>query len=142
MEAANEARDHYRESIKTAKEDIAEADAEGSAVPQFEHITFDFAQQATAPHHAREVGALYFKVPLRIQIFGMVMETVPAQHNYLFDEHQAIGKEGARAYGPNAVISMLHHHLDHHSKGSPSLCLHADNCCGQNKNRSVLGYLC
>ena len=75
MEAANEARDHYRESIKAAEEAIAGADAEGSAVPQFEHITFDFAQQATAPHHAREVGALYFKVPLRIQVFGVAMET-------------------------------------------------------------------
>ena len=141
-EAANEARDHYRESIKTAKEAVAKGEAEGSAVLQFEHITFDFTQQATVPHHAREVGALYFKVPLRIQIFRVAMEAVPAQHNYLFDEYQAIGKDGPRAHGPNAGISMLHHHLDHHSKGAPSLCLQADNCCWQNKNHSVLGYLC
>ena len=66
------------------------------------------------------------------------MEVVPAQHSYLFDEHQSIGKNGARAHGPNAVISMLRHHLDHHSKGALSLCLHADNCSGQNKKSFCL----
>ena len=49
--------------------------------------------------------------------------------------------DGSKSHGPNAVVSMLHHHLEHNSKPSVSLSLHADNCCGQNKNRTVLVYL-
>ena len=49
--------------------------------------------------------------------------------------------DGSKSHGPNAVASMLHHHLEHNSKPSVSLCLHADNCCGQNKNRTVLACL-
>ena len=52
--------------------------------------------------------------------------------------------DGSKSHGPNAVVSMLHHHLEHNSKPSVSLAslgLHADNCCGQNKNKTVLAYL-
>ena len=140
MRHANEARDHYRHMIAKAKDALAEVQQDDDAELRFEHYTFDFAQQATIPHHAREVGALYFKVPRRIQIFGIAAEAVPSQYNYLFDEDQAIGIDGSKSHGPNAVLSMLHHHLQHHSRAK-SICLHADNCCGQNKNKSVLAYL-
>ena len=36
---------------------------------------------------------------------------------------------------------MLHHFLENHSFGETHLHLHADNCCGQNKNRYVMAYL-
>ena len=52
-----------------------------------------------------------------------------------------IGINGSKSHGPNAVISMLHHYLAVHSKKVPHLHLHADNCVGQNKNKSVLAYL-
>ena len=45
------------------------------------------------------------------------------------------------AHGPNSVISMLHHYFAKHGLGEKSCVLHADNCAGQNKNRSVIGYL-
>ena len=60
MEHANKARDHYRDVIQKAKDAIKLAVEHNNPVPNFEHYTFDFAQQATIPHHAREVGALYF----------------------------------------------------------------------------------
>ena len=136
---AVDARDVYRECIARAK--LAEAEAEDDEAVDYCHLTFDFAQQATVPHHARQVGPLYFRVPRRIQIFGVANEGIPLQHNYLVDEQQTIGKDGSKCHGPNAVISMLHHHLEHHARKSSTLGLHADNCCGQNKNRSVMAYL-
>ena len=104
------------------------------------HYTFDFGQLATIPHHAREVGALYFKVPRRIQLFGIAAEAMPSEHNYKFDEHQAIGIDGSKSHGPNSVLSMLHFHLEQYSVAK-TICLHADNCCRQNKNKTVIAYL-
>ena len=138
MDKAIFARDFYRSCITKGK--LAINLENPDATPEYTHLTFDFAQQATIPHHARQVGALYFKVPRRIQIFGVANEAVPCQYNYLVDENETIGIDGSKCHGPNAVITMLHHHLEKHCKPSPHLGLHADNCVGQNKNRSVLAY--
>ena len=35
---------------------------------------------------------------------------------------------------------MLHHYLAEHSRNEPRLHFHADNCVGQNKNKTVLAY--
>ena len=127
MEHANKARDHYRDVIQKAENTIKLAAEHNNPVPNFEHYTFDFAQQATTPHHVREVGALYFQVPRRIQIFGIAAEATPSQHNYMFDEHQAIGIDGSKSHGPNSVLSMLHFHLEQYSLAK-TICLHAENC--------------
>ena len=137
---ATAARDEYRNCIQRAKDAIAAV--EPFDTPAYEHFTFDFAQQATIPHHAREVGALYFKVPRRIQIFGIAAEAIPEQVNYIFDEHQSIGKDGGKSHGPNAVVSMIHNYLQGLSRGAQVIGLHCDNCCGQNKNRTMIAYLC
>ena len=134
---AMDARDFYRECIARGKT----TNEEESEVLTYCHLTFDFAQQVTIPHHGRQVGPLYFRVPRRIQLFGIANEGVPVQHNYLVDEDQTIGKDTSKAHGPNAVVSMLHHHLETHTRKATSLGLHADNCCGQNKNKTVLAYL-
>ena len=73
------------------------------------HTTFDFAQQACIPHHAREVGALYFKAPRQIQIFGVAQEAIPKQINFLVDENETIGPDSSKSHGPNSVLSMLHY---------------------------------
>ena len=105
------------------------------------HYTFDFAQQLQVPYHARQVGPLYFKVPLKVQLFGICNGATKNQVNYLFDELPSIGANGTCAHGPNSVISMLHHFFENHSAHEPTCHLHADNCVGQNKNRAVVGYL-
>jgi len=39
------------------------------------------------------------------------------------------------------VISYLHHFLEVHGEGETELLLHAENCCGQNKNNGLTQYL-
>ena len=139
MTKAIDSRDFYRSWIARAK--LAHHHEVADHVPNYIHLTFDFAQQATIPHHGRQVGALYFRIPRRIQIFGIANEAQPIQRNYLIDEHQTIGGDGSKAHDPNSVVSMLHYHLQTHTRPSPSLGLHADNCCCQNKNKTVMAYL-
>ncbi len=76
--------------------------------------------------------------------------------NYICDEAGSIGK------GANVVISELHHYLENHGLGQllpvmiiiiypkyicqnnigeKTLILHADNCCGQYKNNTMIQYL-
>ena len=134
---AMNSRDHYRACIAKVKI----ANMEEGEVLSYCHLTFDFVQQATIPHHGCQVGPLYFRVPRRIQLFGITNEGVPLQHNFLVDEHQIIGKDASKAHGPNTVVSMLHHHLENFVKKSSVLGLHADNCWGRNKNKPILAYL-
>ena len=56
-------------------------------------------------------------------------------------EGQAIGADGSKAHGPNAVLSMVGHYLTEHCAGTKNLLLHADNCVGQSKNKTVIAYL-
>ena len=136
---ATQARDFYCQCIEDAKQ--SRADCTPDQTPQYQHITFDFAQQACIPHHARKVGALYFKVPWRIQIFGVAEEAIPKQINFLVDENETIGPDGSKSHDPNSVLSMLHYYLSHNSPGKPNRGLSCNNCCGQNKNRTVIAYL-
>lgn len=105
------------------------------------HYTFDFAKQLHLPNHSRPVGPLYFKVPYRAQLFGVCDEARPQEINYLFSGRDTIGENGTKCHGPYNVISMLHHFFSTHSNGEESCYLYADNCAGQNKNKTVLAYL-
>uniref|UniRef100_K1QYW5 Uncharacterized protein n=1 Tax=Magallana gigas TaxID=29159 RepID=K1QYW5_MAGGI len=55
---------------------------------------------------------------------------------YLVDEAQHTNG------GANTVTSMLHHHFLYHGLGETDVKLHMDNCSGQNKNNTVIGYMC
>ena len=127
---------YYLDCIQEAETSIA-----NNADAQYGHYTFDFAQSVHIPYHARQVGPLYFKSPLKVQLFGICNDGTKLQTNYLYDESQCIGLNGTNVHGPDAVISMLDHYFDTHSLNEPICHLHADNCVGQNKNRYVLAYL-
>ncbi|XP_062614900.1 uncharacterized protein LOC134276644, partial [Saccostrea cucullata] len=105
------------------------------------HYTFDFSQYVTVPHSSQQVGALFFLQSRRIQIFGVCDENFPMQTNYLIDENETIGINGSKTHGPNAVLKMVHHYLNANSYGEIACHLHADNCVGQNKNKTTLHYL-
>ena len=79
---------------------------------------------------------MYFLAPRKCSIFGVCCEGIPLQYNYLIDEAVDCGKGG------NSVCSMLHHFFNTHSLGEKRVHLHADNCCGQNKNNIVLQVSC
>ena len=131
---ANLEREYYKAAIASAKDTLDSADTGCT------HLTFDFAQQLELPAHTRTVGPLYFKVLYRVYLFGIADEARNKQCNFLFGEQFCIGQDGKKAHGPNCVISMLHYYLEHNSP-KQTLHLHADNCSGQNKNKSVLAYL-
>ena len=52
----NPSRVIYHQCKEDAKQ--SRADCTPDQTPKYQHITFDFAQQARIPHNAREVGAL------------------------------------------------------------------------------------
>lgn len=130
LETARDERSYYKYAIDNAKEPAGAV-----------HLTFDFAQQLEVPYQTRQVGALYFKVRFRVQCFGVCEEAKKVQVNYLFHEGESIGQDGSKAHGPNAVLSMLDHHLETRHAGQRNFSFHADNCVGQNKNKTVLAYL-
>lgn len=131
IDLAKSEREFYNDCIRRAKE---EPDA-------LTHVTFDFSENFVLPQHSRQPGPVYFKVLFRVNDFGVINEAIPEQVHFLFHEGQTIGPNNGKGHGPNAVISMLHHYLDEHPH-APSLHGHCDNCCGQNKNKSVMAYLC
>ena len=94
------------------------------------HYTFYFAQQLTLPHHSRQEGPLYFTSPRKVQLFGVCMEGVAEQHNYLIDKNCTIGVNGSHSHGPNTMISMLHHAFQEYGLGEMACHIHCDNCSG------------
>jgi hypothetical protein len=63
-----------------------------SALGDEQHYTFDYSQMVTIPRHSRQIGQLYFVSGRKVQIFGVRIDGIPQQLNYLIDEDQSIGK--------------------------------------------------
>ena len=131
VELAQSERDFYKSCISRAK---AEPDT-------FVHITFDFTENFGLPYHARQPGPVYFKVLFRVNDFGIINEASGSQIHHLYHEGQTIGEDNAKSHGPNCVVSMLHSYLEK-NEHPQQLHAHCDNCCGQNKNKTMLAYLC
>ncbi|XP_053391377.1 uncharacterized protein LOC128554153 [Mercenaria mercenaria] len=134
-------RDYYREKCEAAKLNYSVMTPEQKlrgqppcSLPRTQQYSFDFAQQLFYPHHAQQVGPLYFKTPRKCQCFGVCSEGAGTQVFYLIDEADCTGK------GANCVTSLLHHHFQHHGFGEEHVQLQMDNCSGQNKNNTVLWY--
>ena len=127
----------YQDCINEAKQELNGVEVTDQAVTakssdyQNVHYTFDFAQNVLIPHHSRQVGPLYFMSPRKVQIFGVRLDGIPLQLNYLIDEHQSIGPDGANTHVPNSVISMLDHTLTQYGLGEKICKLHSDNCGGK-----------
>ena len=56
------------------------------------HLSFDYAQQVHLPSFPMQPGPLYFLVPRKVGIFGVCMEGIPRQVNYLIDESHCSSK--------------------------------------------------
>jgi len=94
------------------------------------HYTFDFMQSLAIPQFADQTKNMYYFSLRNIHLFSLRDDGAKIQYNYVYDE-----AEGGK--GANYVISLLFHFLRHrpHDAAAIVLHLHADNCCGQNKNR-------
>ena len=139
VEHAQAERQLYRDTLAKAEEEWVASGLEmpAPAAPVSRplsdvHYTFDFAQGVAVPHHARQMGPLYFLSPLKVQVFGVAMEGQHKQYNFLFHEGQSIGEDGKLSHGPNAVLSMLDCCFTKYGLGEQRCQLHCDNCGGEN----------
>jgi hypothetical protein len=121
LNAAANARSHYNQK-KAETNDI-------------KVLSFDYAENILIPYLIDEPGIFYFKTRRKVGLFGINDDKSNIQCNFLLDECCMISK------GPDSVISMLHYYLTKHISNKPKLVLFADNCPGQNKNQTMIGYL-
>ena len=98
------------------------------------HYSFDFAQQVHYPSNPLQPGPIYFLTPRKAAIFGVCCEAIPRQVNFVIDEAviQATGR---------MQLSACWTFFSHHGLGESTASLHADNCCGQNQNNTMVQYL-
>lgn len=98
-------------------------------------ISFHYAQQVHFPFNPLQPGPIFFKTPRKSGLFGINCEAFGRRVNFVINEAQCRGK------GANVVISYLHFYLEIYRLGETGLFLHADKCCGQNKNSTLMMYL-
>ncbi|VDI03217.1 Hypothetical predicted protein [Mytilus galloprovincialis] len=75
------------------------------------HYTFDFSQHFTLPHRCRQIGPMYFVTARKIHMFGVRVDGIPIQYNYLVDENETIGQNKNKyviAYFCWRVMAKLH----------------------------------
>ena len=99
-------------------------------------LSFDFAENILVPALVNQPGSFYFHSRRKIDVFGITNENTGQQLNFLIDENCKLKK------GPNMVLSMLHYYIFKHVEPGKTVILYADNCPGQNKNQTVVAYLC
>ena len=137
VKEASDAKTVYTECVKVARSEMLVYGERAQSHPTAcseelteVHYTFDYAQPVTLPQHARQAGPIYFETPRKVQIFGVCIEGIYKQLNYMLDEGETIGTDGTQTHGPNSVISMIHHALETSGFGEMACVLHADNCGG------------
>ena len=117
LTAVQDERVYYQAMVNDSRQTFAKYDipSNGSFPETAEDSvalhSFDFAQSVFIPHYPDQAGPIYFKVPLRTHIIGIVSKFAMKKTFYLFDERNTIEENNEESHGPNAVISFLYHHL-------------------------------
>ena len=128
VSAANLERQHYNNIIDKSKND-----------PTITHICYDWAQSVGAPYSPQQVGAIYFKSPFIIHLFGICKTDNGENHQLNFTIGEDEMPEGTSKKGANTTLNMVYHFLKtigHVDK--KDLYVTCDNCSGQNKNNLSL----
>ncbi len=136
LELAKEARLVYNNDIERARKGIQELKKGSIQLDEYvAHYTFDFMQNLALPNFADTTKDMYFFSLRNIYVFSIRDDGEGKQFNCLYDE-------GDGGKGANYVISMLFYFLSHRDRHCSTLTihLHADNCCGQNKNNIVMQF--
>jgi hypothetical protein len=133
---AREAREAYNADLRQAR-DRRELLCQGklALAGYVAHYTFDFMQSLAIPQFADQTKEMYYFSLRNIHLFSIRDDGAQMQYNYLYDE-------GEGGKGANYVISLLCHFLRHRTPETAAIVmhLHADNCCGQNKNNPVMQF--
>lgn len=136
VQLAREAREAYNADLRQASE-TRELLRQGTLplAGYVAHDTFDFMQSLAVPQFADQTKEMYYFSLRNIHLFSLRDDGAKIQYNYLYDE-----AEGGK--GANYVISLLFHFLQHRPQDAAAIVLHlhADNCCGQNKNNFVMPF--
>ncbi|XP_061178380.1 uncharacterized protein LOC133187022 [Saccostrea echinata] len=146
IDIAQKERYLYKKLVKDSLEELQDIDRQEhhnqplSSDMTKVHYTFDFSQSVALPHHARQMGALYFLTLKKVHIFGFRVDDKPMQYNYLIGENETLGLDRTHSHGPDTVISLVHHGLGNYGYGEKECLIHADNCAGQNKNKFLIAY--
>lgn len=131
LDLVQKERAFYKSTIAETKETILDPEVNNRSA----HYSFDMAQQVHIPSNPLQPGPIYFLVPFKVGIFGVMCESLNKQVNYLIPESVSTTK------GSNLIVSLFHHYLDKNNNGEQTMFIHADNCVGQNKNNILLSYL-
>ena len=78
--------------------------------------------------------------PLKVDIFGLVDESISHCNYFTLDETESIGENGSQTHEANSILPMLDFYLKKEDHGEASLIMYCDNCAGQNKNRFLMAY--
>nr|CAD7457150.1 unnamed protein product [Timema tahoe] len=108
---------------------LDESDAVGTILED------DDVKQIFVPPNPLQPIPIYFLVPYKIGIFGMMCESVGQQHNYLIPEAVVVSK------GVNRVASIIDNYFENFGYGETDMLLHADKSVAQNKNNVIGSYL-
>jgi len=136
IQRAKEAREAYNADLRQARETLDLVRQGRLPLAGYvAHYTFDFMQSLAIPQFADQTKEMYYFSLRNIHLFSIRDDGARTQYNYLYDE-----AEGGK--GANYVISLLFHFLRHRAREAAAIVihLHADNCCGQNKNNLVMQF--
>jgi len=122
----------YRSCRTAYMNDIQNAKCAESDISTF---SFDFQQVVEIPRVPQQPSQWYYWSPFKLYVFGIVDDAVDQHYHTMFTEAQQ-GK------GANQVVSILHCFLTSIPRLTAKIHLWADNCGGQNKNKTMLWYLC
>ncbi len=136
VHVAREAREAYNADLQQAR-DTRELLCQGKLplAGYMAHYTFDVMQSLAIPQFADQTQEMYYFSLRNIHLFNVRDDGAQMQHTYLYDEGE--GRNGA-----NYAIALLFHCLRHRTPEAAAITmhLHADNCCGQNKNNPVMQF--
>ena len=72
---------------------------------------------------------------MKAALFKVCCEAIARQMNFVIDKASDTGK------GANTVVSLLNFFFGHYGHSETTASLYANNCCGQNKNNTMVQYL-
>jgi hypothetical protein len=136
VQRAREAREAYNTDLRQARETLDLLHQGKLPLAGYvAHYTFDFMQSLAIPQFADQTKEMYYFSLRNLHLFSIHDDGTGTQVNYVYDE-------GEGGKGANYVISLLFHFLRHrtHETAAIVMHLHADNCCGQNKNNLVMQF--